>query len=284
MTIRESYNEFVNKLCAVYDEREAQTIADWIFEDIGHISKGVRISANKETVIPGVAVKLNNALEELLNNKPVQYVLGEAWFYKMRLKVNGHVLIPRPETEELVQWIIDDMKTSTCTPTILDVGTGSGCISIALRKEIKSSIIAVDVSRDALRVASENSIAHHAEIDFREMDFLESRNWEKLPLCDIIVSNPPYIPLANKKLMAKNVVDHEPHVALFIDSDPLIFYKKIIAFADTNLKVNGSIYVEIHEDYSNEVQSVFKLHNFENVPRQDMYGRDRFIKAYRKTL
>ena len=281
MTIREEYNEFVKKLQPIYEEREAQTIADWIFEDLAHIPRLQRATNGGKVLTTSTLLQLNKALDELLTHKPVQYVLGEAWFYKMRLKVNEHVLIPRPETEEIVQWIVaDEVATESRSKQILDIGTGSGCISIALKKELPASkIMAIDVSQEALALAHENATQHHVEIDTREINFLESANWNDLPGFDIIVSNPPYIPASDKKLLATNVVDFEPSLALFVDDDALIFYKSIATFAQTHLNANGKVYVEIHEDYAKAVESVFKKHNFKCEIRKYIYGRDRMLSA-----
>ena len=282
MTIGEEYIEFVKKLSVLYEMREAQTIADWIFEDMANLPRHRRISNRTDCLDQVTALKLDEALTQLLQNKPVQYVLGEAWFYKMRLKVNEHVLIPRPETEELVQWIVDDISSSE-SKQIVDIGTGSGCIAIALKKELPTStIMALDVSKEALKLARENASLQKATIQLKEINFLNPSSWTTLPAFNIIVSNPPYIPAGNKTKLAKNVVDFEPHIALFVDEDPLIFYSSIARFALTHLTPGGSIYLEVHEDFANEVKTTFNEQKLECVIRKDIFGRDRMVKAFGK--
>lgn len=289
MTIDESYKKFVERLRPIYDERESGNIADWVFESIANIKRLDRVANRQQAITNSTIEQLNAVLQQLLMHKPVQYILGEAWFYKMKLKVNEHVLIPRPETEELVEWVISEIRNKeleirnkeVSQLTIIDIGTGSGCIPIALKKELTASeIFAIDVSGDALKVARENAADQNVEINFLKIDFLSEGSWSSLPLFDIIVSNPPYIPEDEKIKLAKNVVEHEPRLALFVtDADPFIFYKKITAFADKHLKENGKVFVEVHEDYANQVQQIFTKKNFTAEIKKDMYGRERMIKA-----
>lgn len=298
MTIDESYKDFLGKLNTSYEQREATTIADWIFEDIANTPRLQRVTNKLAEIKPGIQQSIDKALKLLLDHTPVQYVLGHAWFYKMRLKVNPNVLIPRPETEELVSWILEDLgnnysnRSSNESPgvnstppglhRVLDVGTGSGCIALALKKHLPwSSIMAIDVSAEALITAGENAKDQLLEIDFKKIDFLQDEAGS-LPGFNIIVSNPPYISSAEKNNLARNVVDHEPHLALFADKqDPLIFYKKIADFAETHLNNNGKIYVEIHEDYGAMICRIFEDRKFKCTLRKDLYGRDRMIKSER---
>ena len=240
---------------------------------------------------------LQTKLQQLLHHKPVQYVLNEAWFYKMKLYVNEYVLIPRPETEELAEWIIRDHQVTTgfyknaaasdvlqlAAVNIIDIGTGSGCIAIALKKNILlSTITAIDFSEQAIEVAKINAAGQEAEINFIVTDFLDENCWTRLAQYDIIVSNPPYIPISEKEQLAKNVADHEPHQALFVEDDnPLIFYKKIIGFALSNLSKNGKIYAEVHEDFAKEVHRLFLEHHFSSMIQKDIHGKDRLICAFR---
>nr|MBA3674684.1 peptide chain release factor N(5)-glutamine methyltransferase [Chitinophagaceae bacterium] len=278
-----------------YDEREANNIADWVFESIAKNKKLDRITDRQKVLNNSTIQKLSYVLEQLLTHKPVQYILGEAWFYKMKLKVNEHVLIPRPETEELVEWVVEEVRSTKydvrCTKlttdnsqlTILDIGTGSGCIAIALKRELhRAELSAIDISNDALLVAKQNAADQNEEINFLQLDFLNERDWSLLPSFDFIVSNPPYIPENEKSKLAKNVVDHEPDVALFVtDNDPFIFYKKFASFADNHLKEKGKIFVEVHEDYSKGVQKIFEEKNFKIEIKKDIYGKDRMVKAYK---
>ncbi len=297
-TIDKVYNGFVKQLKTIYDEREANNIADWVFENIANSKRIDRIGDKQKTVNNLTIEQLNNALKQLLTHKPVQYVLGQAWFYKMKLFVNEHVLIPRPETEELVEWIVEEIRnkkleirnkkvlqlTTHHSPlTILDIGTGSACIAIALKRELqKAELYAIDISNGALLVAKQNAADQKADIIFLQLDFLNEHQWSLLPSFDFIISNPPYIPEKEKSKLAKNVVDYEPAVALFVtDNDPFIFYKKIASFADNHLKEKGKIFVEAHEDYSKDVQKIFEEKNFKIKIKKDIYGRERMVKAYR---
>jgi release factor glutamine methyltransferase len=216
----------------------------------------------------------------------------------MKFFVNENVLIPRPETEELVEWVVEDARgkkydvrskknINIVHPTsaivhILDIGTGSGCIAIALKKELNADIIAVDISARALSVAKRNADDQNVKIDLLQLNFLDNSNWDKLPVFDIIVSNPPYIPEKEKGSLEKNVVDYEPHLALFVsDDDPLIFYRKMGEFSLNHLSASGKIYVELNEKHAGEVQKIFSQYNFRSVIRKDIYGRERMICAVR---
>jgi len=299
MTIDEEYKKFVKQLQSIYDKRESENITDWVFESIGGIKRLHRISDKQKQLNNTLVEQLNAALQQLLAHKPVQYVLGEVWFYKMKLLVNEHVLIPRPETEELVEWVVEDVqrtmyevrskknlniqhRTSNIVH-LLDIGTGSGCIAIALKKELPDTeIFAIDVSEDALKVAKQNAQDQNTTINFLQLDFLNEDDWSSLQSFDIIISNPPYIPENEKSKLAKNVINHEPHMALFVnDNDPFIFYKKIAVFADKHLKEMGKIFVEVHEDYAKEVQQIFAEKNFTAEIKKDIYKRERMICAYK---
>ena len=312
MTSDELYKHFVQELKTIYDERESANITDWVFETVGNNKRSDRITDKQKHFSNSTAQQLHAALEQLLAHKPVQYVLGEAWFYKMKFFVNEHVLIPRPETEELVEWVVENVRGTMydvrsvedvrCTGYdvrskksiniqhrssnivyIIDIGTGSGCIAIALKKELPgANIFAIDVSEDALQVAKQNAVDKNASINFLPLDFLDEKSWPSVPSFNIIISNPPYIPENEKSKLAGNVIDNEPHLALFVpDDDPFIFYRKITAFADKHLKEKGKIFVEVHEDYSKEVQQIFVEKNFKAEIKKDIYRRERMIKAYR---
>ncbi|MEP6616872.1 MAG: HemK/PrmC family methyltransferase, partial [Ginsengibacter sp.] len=210
MTVENAYRELLDPLKNIYEAREASNIADWVFEKITGINRLNRISSKMTQLNKPEIDLLQASMHRLLQNEPVQYVLNEAWFYKMKFFVDNNVLIPRPETEELVAWVINDagkMKADEQNGlNILEVGTGSGCIAIALKKEIPNAkITSLDISEPALKVAQQNALAHDAQIDFIQLDFLIETNWTLLPLTDIIVSNPPYIPAKEKSVMDKNV-------------------------------------------------------------------------------
>jgi len=283
MTTEEIYNDFKAKLKVIYDDREAENICDWLFENVTGLKKWERRQNQNSEFAETDSEKIKTYLEELLKHKPVQYVLHEAWFYKRKFYVNENVLIPRPETEELVEWIVSDFKKEKYSKPIkiIDIGTGSGCIPVSLKKELpESSIAAIDVSDKALSVAKINAEELHAIINFFQIDFLNENEWKMLSQYDIIVSNPPYIPLNEKEILAKSVTDFEPGIALFVkNNDPFIFYKKIAGFAKSNLKESGKIYVEVHEEYAKEVGSIFESAGFLVEIKNDIYGKQRMVKS-----
>jgi release factor glutamine methyltransferase len=283
MTTGQIYNDFKAKLKVIYDDREAENICDWLFENVTGLKKWERRQNQNSEFAETDSEKIKTYLEELLKHKPVQYVLHEAWFYKRKFYVNENVLIPRPETEELVEWIVSDFKKEKYSKPIkiIDIGTGSGCIPVSLKKELpESSIAAIDVSDKALSVAKINAEELHAIINFFQIDFLNENEWKMLSQYDIIVSNPPYIPLNEKEILANNVTDFEPGIALFVkNNDPFIFYKKIAGFAKSNLKESGKIYVEVHEEYAKEVGSIFESAGFLVEIKNDIYGKQRMVKS-----
>jgi release factor glutamine methyltransferase len=283
MTTATSYNQFKNKLKTLYQQGEAENISDWVFENVTGLKRWQR-RENKNQELKGSDLKMiENYLGELLKYKPVQYVLNEAWFYKMKFFVNENVLIPRPETEELVEWIVADLRKETDSKqtNIIDIGTGSACIPISLKKEFpKTFVTATDVSEKALSVAKRNATELNAAIDFYQINFLKEDEWEGLSRYDIIASNPPYIPINEKEILSKNVTDFEPEIALFVENnDPFIFYKKISKFAKTHLKENGKIYVEVHEEYAKEVKVIFENAGFISEIKKDMYGKERMVRG-----
>lgn len=227
---------------------------------------------------------LFEALSKLKLQKPIQHILGETEFYGLPLKVNEHVLIPRPETEELVSWILKDVKLLKAPgPKILDIGTGSGCISISLAKKIRQAVVtAMDISRDAIKIARENAKLNGVEVEFIQADVL---SLDQLPgQYDIIVSNPPYVRESEKSGIKANVLENEPHLALFVkDEAPLVFYKKIAKLAVDNLRPGGSLYFEINQYLGDQTKTLLENMGFAPVLlRKDMYGNDRMIKAIKK--
>lgn len=225
-----------------------------------------------------------DALELLKQHKPIQYILGATEFYDLQFKVNENVLIPRPETEELVSWILDEVKQKK-TYNILDIGTGSGCIAITLAKHlVNTTVYALDVSKDALEVAKENAKHNEVSITYVEDDILniEACNASlKGVEFDVIVSNPPYVRAIEKQLMQPNVLQHEPHLALFVEDDnALVFYKAIAKFATQFLAPNGQLFFEINEYLGQETVNLLKHCGFRNIElRQDIFEKDRMIKA-----
>jgi release factor glutamine methyltransferase len=281
MNSKQLYRNFLVELQTVYDLNEATVITDWVFENIANIKKADLIKNPLQKVPQPVLIKLAAKQEELLQHKPVQYVMGNTTFYNMQFQVNDKVLIPRPETEEMTNLVINNYRFEQKQLSILDVGTGSGCIAVAIKKHLPSSkVIALDVSEDALDIARANAISNKTNIQCTLFDFLDESRWPELMLFDIIISNPPYIPVNEKKLMDKNVVDYEPHNALFVpDNQPLLFYEKIAKFGRNHLNYNGKIFVETHEDYTKEVAALFSATYQQVLIKKDLFGKERMVIA-----
>ena len=283
MTIHLAYKQLLAQLYEVYDNKEAANIADMVIEHVTGQRKIDRIIYKDLPVNVEQQEQLKKITMELLQSRPVQYVLEEAWFMGMKLSVNKNVLIPRPETEELVEWIIDDIKKfGNEDISLLDIGTGSGCIPIAIRKKLPTAAVsAIDVSHDALQVAILNSIQQNALVDFLQLDFLDEKEWHQLGKYHLIVSNPPYIKISEEKSMDQNVLKFEPHLALFVpNEDALLFYKAIAKFSLTHLKPGGRVYVEINEALGKDVVRLFEENEFsEVILKKDMQGKDRMVKA-----
>lgn len=279
MMLKELYRNFLVQLQKIYSLGEATAITEWVFEKMVSLRRSDILKNPAKVISPAADALIQDTLKELLLHKPVQYVLGEAWFYGMKIKVNEHVLIPRPETEELVEQLIKDRKSKLTDPAILDIGTGSGCIPIAIKKNLPASkLTAIDISKGALMIAQENADLHNTHIIFTELDFLDEKKQAALGMFDIIISNPPYIPSNEKEKLDKHVIDFEPHQALFVASNsPLIFYEKIAAFGIDHLLPNGRMYLETHEDLAGETAALFRS-NYQTVMlKKDMYGKDRMI-------
>lgn len=279
MAIKELYRNYLLQLQGIYPLSEATVIMDWVFESIAAVKRSDLVKDPSRQLHNKTIEQLSNIFSQLLQHKPVQYVLGEAWFYHLKLKVNEAVLIPRPETEELVEMVIADRSTQIIDPLVLDIGTGSGCIAIALKKNLPAAIVsAVDVSEMALAVAKENAARYNVLIDLMHLDFLDEKKWGALPRYHIIISNPPYIPENEKEKLAKNVADHEPHTALFVPAkDPLLFYRKIASFARSHLHPKGKIYLETHEDHAKEVKALFSKDYAYAEIKKDLFGKERML-------
>lgn len=283
MTIHLAYQQLLTQLYDVYDTREAANIADMVIEHVTNQRRIDRIVYKDLLVTFEQETEIQKLAGELLQHKPIQYVLGEAWFMDMQLRVTDSVLIPRPETEELVRWIIDDIKLSGNDEiSLIDIGTGSGCIPIAVKKNLPQvATSAIDISDAALQVAILNSIDQKVLIDFLHVNFLNEEEWNGLGNYDIIVSNPPYIRQSEKARMHTNVIHYEPHVALFVpDDNGLLFYDAIAKFSLTHLKKGGKVYMEINESFGQDVVNLFEKHSFEPVTlKTDMQGKDRMVSA-----
>lgn len=281
MTIQDATYFILNQLREIYSESEASQITDWLLENITGSKKIERMIYKEADITETEESKLKNHLNRLLQHEPIQYVLNEAWFGGMKFYVDQNVLIPRPETEELADWVITDCKFPIRQLSILDIGCGSGCISIFLKRKLhKAKVWACDVSETALSVAKKNAENLGADIHFFQMDFLNEEARNQLPSFDIIISNPPYVPESDKQQIQPNVLHYEPATALFVpDNDALIFYKAIADFGKKKLLSNGTIYAEIHEDLGEAALKLFQSKGYEVTLKKDMQGKDRMIRA-----
>ncbi len=275
-----AYRQTINELKHLWGEAEATAIARILISHIAGINSH-EIPLSKAIIFTEKQQTMYNAyLAELKNQKPIQYVIGETEFYGLTLKVNSSVLIPRPETEELVHWVITECPLAL---SIIDFGTGSGCIPIALAKNLPyAKVSATDISKDALAVATQNAMNCKVEIDFVQHNILtDSSVLLKNKPFDVVVSNPPYIRESEKKQMMPNVLEYEPSLALFVpDSDPLLFYRRIALVSKELLKQNGQLFFEINEAFGLETMEMLTRLGYVNVQvKKDINGRDRMVKA-----
>ncbi len=280
MSIGEAYQQCLYRLKQIYDHREAATITDLVIENITGFRASDRVLNKNFLLTAEQQNSLTSYQIDLLKHKPVQYVLNEAWFAGMKFYVDKNVLIPRPETEELVEWIKESFQEAIIS--VLDIGTGSGCIAISLKKKIDDAkITAVDISENALAIAKQNAEFNNAEIKFFLLDILNENNWKNLGKFDVIVSNPPYIKQSEKFGMSKNVLSYEPHQALFVaDDDALLFYKKIAAFGLYHFNKKGKLFFEINEQHGKNVCDLLEEVGYKNIElKKDLQGKDRMIKA-----
>jgi release factor glutamine methyltransferase len=282
-TIQSIRENIKKELREQYPAREIDAIAEILICQRLHLEKHEAGLKRDETLSPADQQWFGKALRYLKDGYPVQYVIGQAEFCGLTLDVTPEVLIPRPETEELVHWVIE-----ACTdqaPVIIDIGTGSGCIALALKKYIPGSyILATDVDGSALVMATKNAGKLEVDVQFFLHDILTERLPRGLPLADIIVSNPPYVPMRERKTMPTHVKDHEPSAALFVPDDhPLLFYASIAGFAHDHMKVGGHLYLEVHEKHGLKVMDLLQKEGFMELElRKDINGKDRMIKAILK--
>jgi release factor glutamine methyltransferase len=282
MKIKEYRTEFLQELTPIYDAGEAESFFYLILEEKNQLKK-IDLALHPDLIFSADEIMVwNSLLESLKKEIPIQYLLGKTSFYGLDFEVNENVLIPRPETEELVEWILESQKSKVKSqkPKILDIGTGSGCIAISLAKNLSdASVFAIDVSEKALATAKKNAAINEVNVTFIEKNILETEDLEQQ--FDIIVSNPPYVRNLEKEEIKKNVLEHEPHLALFVeDNDALIFYRKIAALAQKNLSPNGQMYFEINQYLGVEMKDLLEKMNFKNIElRKDIYGNDRMIKV-----
>lgn len=294
MTFAEAEITFINQLKSVYDGAEAKEIAFHILHYLTGVSKS-RFLLNKQQQISEEHEKsMLDIVEQLKSGKPLQYIIGETEFYGLTFKVGPSVLIPRPETEELVDWILNevrslrsdagnsDLRPQTSNFTILDIGTGSGCIAISLKNHLsEAEVYALDKFEDALGIAKANAVLNKTEINFIQADVLLEATFIPDVPYSIIVSNPPYITLGEKKEMHRNVLDHEPHSALFVANEsPLIFYDRIADFASKYLVDYGFLFFEINESFGKEIVELLQKNGFYDIDlKKDLQGKHRMVKA-----
>ena len=283
MTLGSFIEESNSNLSLLYDDRESKNILDIVVEETLGLKKQATRSSYNSLLSADEFNKMNSIVKRLLNGEPLQYILGVADFYGLRFKVNRHVLIPRPETEELVDMMIKDSKPMNIPgPAVLDVGTGSGCIAVTVKKHIpQAEVSAVDLSREALQVAKENAAHNRVEINFLQKDFLSEENWPMLGKQDVIVSNPPYVTRPEYHRLHERVRNFEPKMALLAEADfPLIFYRKLCAFGLMYLNEGGIMYVELNSNHSMKIVDMFAKERYAFIKlTRDLQGRDRMLKV-----
>ena len=294
MILKQYKTHFFDLLKNIQDEQEIESFF-FILTEYLHNLKRIDVALNPDFEISDAAIeKWNAILAQLQQEKPIQYITREAWFYGLRFEVNENTLIPRPETEELVEWIIESQKSKVKSQKfeILDIGTGTGCIPISLKANLPHvNVSAIDVSEKALEVARRNAVSNKVEINFIQTNILEVEDLSQLQTpnfqlptsFDIIVSNPPYVRNLEKEEIKKNVLDYEPHLALFVeDTDALLFYRKIAQLALKNLAPNGLLFFEINQYLGKETVELLENLGFKNIElKKDIYGNDRMVKSTR---
>ena len=291
MLIKNYRTQFTQELTSIFDEKEIESFFYIILEAF-HELKRVDLVLNPDLELDNLQLlQWETVLSQLKQQKPIQYILGETEFFGLPFYVNENTLIPRPETEELVEWILSNnqiteptherMRTDEVNQLkILDIGTGSGCIAISLAKNLSNdSVFAVDVSGKALATAQKNAELNEVKVTFIEQNILETEDLNQQ--FDIIVSNPPYVRNLEKQEIHKNVLEYEPHLALFVeDNDALLFYRKITELALKNLSENGQLYFEINQYLGKEMVELLEKYNFKNIElKKDIYGNDRMIRC-----
>ena len=287
MLLKVYKSTFIHELSSLYDEKEIESFFYIILEQF-HNKKRIDLALNPEMEMDALQLlRWETVLSELKREKPIQYILGETEFYGLRFLVNENTLIPRPETEELVEWIISNSEglrqaqsDKSAKLKLLDIGTGSGCIAISLAKNLQNAeVSAIDVSEKALATANKNAEINEVEVNFILKNILETEDLEHQ--FDIMVSNPPYVRNLEKAEIKPNVLEFEPHLALFVDdNDALLFYRKIAELAKKNLSENGRLYFEINQYLGKETVELLENLGFKEVIlKKDIYGNDRMISC-----
>jgi release factor glutamine methyltransferase len=287
VSVKMIVDEFRDKLSSQYEPAELMQFVYLLFEEAMGWTK-TKVHMEPGFVLEGEKTAyFRDAMEQLKRNRPIQYIIGATDFVNTRIRVREGVLIPRPETEELVAMILKDFAHSQYERlSVLDIGTGSGCIALALKKEMPCfEVHALDLSPVSLQVTNENAALNHCEINVIASDILDRSSWPDFPGYSIIVSNPPYIPESDRLSMQPNVLDYEPREALFVpDKDPLVFYTAIAEFAFLHLVRPGFLYLEINERFGRELKNMLISMGYDRPEiLKDIHGKDRFIRAETKT-
>lgn len=283
MNILELKKQFQESLSEKYPLEEIQSFFNILSESYLNLSR-IQIATNPEIEVSKSDLeKFQNALLRLRRYEPIQYIIGETEFYGLPIKVNNYTLIPRPETEELVSWVLDEVSASSDAAenkTILDIGTGSGCIAVSVAKHIKNAnVSAIDISEEALKIARYNAEINAVNVSFLKTDVLKANSLKQN--FDIIISNPPYVRELEKEQMQENVLKFEPNTALYVkNEDPLLFYRVISILAKKHLKPGGKLFFEINEYLSEELAALLKSKGFKDIEvKQDIFGKDRMVKC-----
>jgi release factor glutamine methyltransferase len=286
MTLSEFRSALKDTLQDFYSNSELDQLAKSLLMSRMNLNSTAYLLASEAEVSDEVLEQLRSDVQRLSMHEPLQYVLGNTSFYGLEIQCNPAALIPRPETEELVDLVLSEVQLPSCA--LIDLGTGTGCIPLAIKAKRPSwQVSAIDVSQDALALARTNALRLVLDVHFEAADLLT--DFSDLAIknkFNVVISNPPYIPNADAKSMLPNVLNHEPHLALFVpDSDPLLFYRRIVAFSEQYLEIEGYVFVEIHEDLSEETIQLFHQAGFANIElRKDLQGKPRMIKAQRLSL
>jgi release factor glutamine methyltransferase len=280
--IKDIVNHYTEKIIPIYGKEEASQLI-WILTEHFFGVDRMKLARNPELrITESEMLTIHFAVKELSKNKPVQYITGESEFSGCRFQLNSDVLIPRPETEQMVQMIVNYVSNNQAVKRILDIGTGSGCIAVSLAKQLPyCEVFACDVSSSALELAASNAQLNEMEVNFFEFNLLDIIDTEELPVFDLMVSNPPYVTEKEKSQMHPNVLNYEPHLALFVpDDDPLLFYRQIALFAQKKLKSGGYMILEINEMYGDNLKILLESFRFSEIEvLKDFHGKNRFVSA-----
>lgn len=284
MTIATAFDRLQQQLAPIYDTAEALNVADWVIESLCGQRRSEWLLQKDKELEEKEEATLEQYTAELLNHRPVQYVLGESYFYDLKLFVDERVLIPRPETEELADWILKYARELNLqAPAVLDIGTGSGCLALSLKKHLAGAeVYAADIAEGALSVAGQNAHTLGLNIHLLRADILTATGLETVPEPDIIVSNPPYITLPEQDTILPHVLHYEPHQALFVtDNDPLQFYKAIERYAAQKLQKEGSVFLELHRNFAGATKAYYEQQGWQTELKKDMQGAERMLHCRR---